>query len=90
MLQGRESLLEALYKRNYKTPSVVQLPMASVDRAGQPMLQMIHFAQFLQSDPRIVLFSASIQNARLMSAVKSSSDHEILWTMPSGDSLTIH
>ncbi|KAJ3218333.1 hypothetical protein HDU67_006105 [Dinochytrium kinnereticum] len=77
--------LETAFKKNYDAASkgtdAVQCSLASVRANGSPKIQPIVFQDFLRSDPRVMIFSAATRNSELMSVVKVSQAHEILWYM---------
>ncbi|KAJ3032566.1 hypothetical protein HDV00_007392 [Rhizophlyctis rosea] len=77
-------LLVNAYKKNFDTSKnePVYIQIASVRSNGTPKIQQIVFQDFLQPDPKVLIFSAATRNADLMGVIKSSQTHEIFWQMP--------
>ncbi|KAJ3056331.1 hypothetical protein HK097_007309 [Rhizophlyctis rosea] len=77
-------LLTNAVKKNYDSSKnePVYLQIASVRSNGTPKIQQIVFQDFLEPDPRVLIFSAATRNAELMGVIKSSQTHEIFWQMP--------
>ncbi|KAI8848010.1 hypothetical protein BC829DRAFT_394858 [Chytridium lagenaria] len=77
--------LETAFKKNYdasaKGTDLVQCSLASLKSNGSMKIQSLVFQDFLRSDQRIMIFSGATRNSELMSVVKVSQNHEILWHM---------
>lgn len=48
----------------------------------RPTISQLHFHDFLNEDPRLLVFSAPIRNAEVMSGIKSGGNTDILWQFP--------
>ncbi|KAJ3105931.1 hypothetical protein HDU97_007277 [Phlyctochytrium planicorne] len=71
--------LLASFKQNYGSQKAdIQLSLASMKATGVK-IQPLMFQDFLRSDGRVLIFSAATRNSELMSVVKLSQSHEILW-----------
>jgi hypothetical protein len=58
--------------------------LAGVDAKGNPKLQVLRFAAFLDSDPRIIIFLASTNDLALIRNTPGAGEQQLLWRMPSG------
>ncbi|KAJ3299726.1 hypothetical protein HK104_007457 [Borealophlyctis nickersoniae] len=76
--------LVSAFKKNYDAAKnePVYIQLASVKSNGSPKIQQIVFQDFLNADPRVLIFSAATRNADLMGVVKQSQTHEVFWQMP--------
>ncbi|KAI8921702.1 hypothetical protein BC831DRAFT_476019 [Entophlyctis helioformis] len=77
--------LQESIKRNYggvlaKEPVSVQL--ASVKADGTPKLQHIVAQEQLWTDAKVLVFTGPNRNTELMSVLKGTKNHEVLWHMP--------
>ncbi|KAJ3130992.1 hypothetical protein HK101_004864, partial [Irineochytrium annulatum] len=59
-----------------------QCVLASIKANGSPKIQTLVFQDFFKTDNRVLLFSAPTRSSELMSVVKVSQTHEILWQFP--------
>ncbi|KAJ3329630.1 hypothetical protein HDU76_007527 [Blyttiomyces sp. JEL0837] len=73
------SSLQNSFRKNFDDKSVKGTDQASMRANGTPKIQLVVFQDFLKSDPRVLIFSGSTRNSELMSAVKVTQTHEIIW-----------